>query len=178
MTKTTQSQVRRRDYLLSRLDGYSDKAAKKKLGIKDKKYEERVRAGLERDLSLTDAPRSGRKPLYTEDTLEDALDYFDQNDWLLITKKELVAGLQQVEILQPNATVDGFYTAFKKHLLKHDLHLKWGQRPLTFALSHQHEVWRHKWCIKQQAVLTSALMKDYWFCDEILIEEGGHPKGK
>lgn len=177
MSEPTHNQLLRRDYLLLRLDGLTNTAAKKQLGIKAKTFEDHLRAALMRDCSLADKPRPGRPPIYTSDILDEAFEWFDENDWRLLTKEELVEELKLKSILPESARVDGFYPAFKQHLLVCGYVLKWGQRSLTFALSHQHEIWREEWCLQHQAVFTSETVGDYWFCDEIWAEEAGHPKG-
>ena len=177
MTEPTHNQILRRDYLLLRLDGLTDTAAKKQLGIKAKAFEDHLRAALMRDCSLADKPRPGRPPTYTSDILKEAFEWFDKNDWRLLTKEELVAELKLKSILPESARVDGFTPAFKQHLLDCGHVLKCGQRSLTFALSHQHEIWREEWCLQHQVIFTSETVGDSWFCDETWAEEAGHPKG-
>lgn len=160
------------------MDGESDKVARRRLGITGKKFLDRLKAALQRDCTLADAPRPGRPIVYTLSTLDAALDWFDSNYWLLLTKEELVSELQEAGILSNNAKVDGFYPAFKAHLSEYGLRLKWGQRGLTFALTTQHQVWRKEWCLHHQVVSTFEDVDSFWFCDEIVIEEGGHPKGE
>lgn len=112
MAEPTQNQILRRDYLLLRLDGLTDTAARKQLGIRAKAFEDHLRAALERDCSLADNPRPGRPPIYTSDILNEALEWFDENDWRLLTKEELVTELKLKSILPESAHVDGFYPAF------------------------------------------------------------------
>ena len=178
MTEPTQNEILRRDYLLLRLDGLTDKGARKQLGITAANFEEHLRAALERDCSLADKPRPGRPHIYTPEILNKALDWFDLNDWRLMTKGELVSQLKLKGVLPESAHVEGFYPAFKEYLLDCGYVLKWGQRNLTFALSHQHEIWREEWCQQHQTLFTSETVGDFWFCDEIWAEEAGHPKGE
>ena len=177
MSKQTQNQLLRRDYLLLRLEGKPEATAKRALGITGRQFEDHLRASLERDASLADAPRSGRPPLYTAAILADCLDWFDQHGFQQLTKAELVGKLKQLGILPEDATVRGFHHAFQEYLLGQGFELKWGQRSLTFALSSQHVAGRYEWCLKYQDILTSENLGDYWFCDEVVIEESGHPKG-
>lgn len=74
MTETNQNQILRRDYLLLRLDGLTDKAARKHLGIRAKAVEDPLRATLERDCSLADQPRPGRPAIYTFVILNEAFE--------------------------------------------------------------------------------------------------------
>lgn len=177
MSKQTQNQLLRRDYLLLRLDGQPGAKAKRALGITGRQFEEHLRASLERDASLADAPRSGRPPTYTPTILADCLDWFNHHGFQQLTKEELVSELKQLGILPEDATVRGFHSAFQRYLLELGFDLKWGQRSLAFALSSQHVAGRYQWCLKYQDILTSENLGDYWFCDEIVIEESGHPKG-
>lgn len=177
MGKITLSQVARRDYLLQRLDNKTDKGAKKELGIKGTRFSARLKAALERDCSIADAPRSGRPPIYTFDILDAALDWFIRFSWQELTKAEFVNELLGIGILPEGAAIDGFYPAFKAHLLGYGFHLKWGQQSFTFALSQDQKLWRAQWCQQHQGTFTTTTLGDYWFCDEIVIEEGGHPKG-
>lgn len=173
----THSQVRRRDFLLGLLEGQPGVDAKKALGITGRKFETRLKASLQRDCSLADAPRSGRPPIYTPDILDDAQDWFFRNDWRLLKKSDLVTELQELDILSDDATVRGFYAAFEAHLSCQGYNLKWGARSLSFALSHEHEIQRYEWCQLHQCTFASENLWDYWFEDEIIVEEGGHPKG-
>lgn len=178
MSHPTASQVRRADFVLSLLDGSTVKAAVKKLHIKGKKFVQRVKASLQRDCSLADAPRPGRPVIYTATTLDQALDWFQHHDFQLLTKQKLVEELELEGILPSDTSTSGFYHAFKSHLLTYGFELKWGQRTLTFALTRQHQIWRTEWCLAHKAALTLALLVGIWFCDEIVIEESGHPKGE
>ena len=178
MSHPTASQLRRRDFLLCLVDGSTVKAAVKKLHIKGKKFVERVKAALQRDGSLSDAPRPGRPVIYTVTTLDKALDWFLHHDFQLLTKQQLVEDLELEGILASNTSTAGFYHAFKKHLHNYGFELKWGQPTLTFALTRQHEIWRLEWCLAHRAALALALLGAIWFCDEIVIEESGHPKGE
>ncbi len=178
MSHPTASQIRRRDFLVCVLDGSTVKAALKKLHIKGKKFVERLRASLQRDCSLSDAPRPGRPVIYTTATLDEALDWFLHHDFQLLTKQQLVEELELEGILASDTSTTGFYHAFKNHLLSYGFQLKWGQPTLTFALTRQHEIWRLEWCLAHEAALALALLGAIWFCDEIVIEESGHPKGE
>ncbi len=178
MSHPTASQERRRDFLLSLIDGSTVKAAAKKLHIKGKKFVQRLKASLQRDCSLADAPRTGRPVTYTTAALDQALDWFLLNDFLLLTKQQLVENLELEGILESGTSTSGFYHAFKQHLLTYGFELKWGRRTLTFALTRQHEIWRREWCLAHKAALTLTLLLGIWFCDEIVIEESGHPKGE
>lgn len=177
MKEITQSQKRRADYVVKRLDGQTDKQAKKALGIKGKKFSQRLQTGLRRGASLKDAPRPGRPITYTVDILEQALDWFNHHQWELLSKEELVSKLQKADILTNDAKVEGFYPAFKSYLVTMGFKLKYATRTLTFALTNAHEDGRLEWCIKHQRIITDATVGSYWFLDEVIIEEGGHPKG-
>lgn len=177
MSQPTSSQILRRDYLLLILEGKSDSAARRQLSIKGTRFVERLKEALVRDCSLADAHRTGRPALYTDDLLEEALAWFDRNAWQQLNKEELVAALQEDGILPEDACVEGFYPAFKSYLVDQGLRLKWGQRTLTFALSPQHEIWREEWCHEHQHAFTERELGAFYFTDEIVIEESGHPKG-
>lgn len=177
MSQPTENQLLRRDYLLLLLDGVKDKEARKQLGIKGKDFVKNLRAALERDCSLADAPRTGRPLLYTVDILNDALDWFDQNSWRHLNKQEFFDEVLAVGILPNEATLDGFYPTFKEHLHEQGLHLRWAQRNLTFALTTRHELLREQWCDEHEDTFTEQKLDEFWFCDEIVVEEGGHPKG-
>ena len=177
MRETTQSQKRRADYIVKRLEGQTEKQAKKALGIKGKKFSQRLQTGLKRSASLKDAPRPGRPIKYTLNILGQALDWFNHHQWELLSKEELVSKLQKEGILPNDAKVEGFYPAFKDYLVTLGFKLKYATRSLTFALTNAHEAGRLKWCIKHQSIITDATVGSYWFSDEVIIEEGGHPKG-
>jgi hypothetical protein len=127
-----------------------------------------------KNIGKTEAPRSGRPLLYTADVLNAAQDWFDQHAWQQLNKSEFVTELKELGILSKSASVSGFYFAFKNQ----GLHLKWAQRSLTFALTPKHEILREDWCIRHQGTFTAETLGSFWFCDEVVIEEGGHPKGK
>lgn len=176
MVGSTQSELRRKDYLLLRLDNKTDKVAKKKLGIKGKQFSERLKAALNRDCTLSDAHRSGRPRVYTSEVLDWALDWFQQNAWRMLKMATFVAELKEVGILPSSAKAAGFSPAFHAHCARLGLHLKWGQQSLTFALSHQHEIWRYSWCLAMENAFVEPALWGFTFCDEITIEETGHPK--
>lgn len=154
MRETTQSQKRRADYIVKRLEGQTDKQAKKALGIKGKKFSQRLQTGLRRDASLKDAPRPGRPIKYTLNILEQALDWFNHHQWELLSKEELVSKLQKAGILTNDAKVEGFYPAFKWYLVTLGFKLKYATRTLTFALTNAHEDGRLEWCTKHQRITT------------------------
>jgi hypothetical protein len=36
---------------------------------------------------------------------------------------------------------------------------------------------REQWCDEHEDTFTEQKLDEFWFCDEIVVEEGGHPKG-
>ncbi len=176
-SQLTANQLLRRDYLLLLLDGVKDKGARKQLHIKGKDFVKNLRAALKRDCSLADAPRTGRPLLYTVHILDDALDWFKRNSWRQLNKQDFFDEVLAVGILPNKATLDGFYPAFQEHLHKQGLVVRWAQRNLTFALTTQHELLREQWCDDHEDTFTEQNLEEFWFSDEIVIEEGGHPKG-
>lgn len=154
MSQPTENQLLRRHYLLLLLNGVKDKDARKQLHIKGKDFVENLRAALELDCSLADAPCTGRPLLYTVDILNDALDWFDRNSWGQLNKQEFFDEVLAVGILPNEATLAGFYPAFKEHLCEQGLHLRWAQRNLTFALTTRHELLREQWCYEHEETFT------------------------
>ena len=178
MSKPSQTEIDRNEFLLAILDGKTQAQAKKLIGITDHRFVERLKEALRERRSLSEAPRSGRPPVYSEDVLQDTLDWFDCNDWQLLNKEEFFTSLQEVGILDDKATERGFFYAFKTYLASCGLQLKWGRRFLAFALTPTHEAGRAVWCLENEKVFTDETVGRFWFVDEIVLEEGGHPKGE
>ena len=66
-SQATYSQKRAAEFLTYLLDTVDVRPALKHFNIKDKRYIARLKAKLRQTSSLADAPRSGRKPKYTEE---------------------------------------------------------------------------------------------------------------
>ncbi len=164
--------------MLLLLDGKTDAEARKRLKIKGTRFVDRLREALEERSSLAEAPRPGRPPTYTPDILDDTLQCFDLHAYQLLDKADFFEELKAAGVFPITANESGFYHAFKVHLASYGLQLKWGRRYLAFALTKRYEDARYSWCLENQEVFTDATVGDFWFCDEIWVEEGGHPKGE
>ena len=177
MRTPTKSERTRAQYLIALLSSVDDRAIRRKLGIKDKKFKKRLMANLEKHCSIADAPRSGRPRSYTPATYEAAKGVLLELEDTVCSSRELVRVLQDRAILPPTAKHESFMRGFKLYLSGTGLTLAYGQRKLTFALSTRHVAARLAWCMKMGTTLTIDVVKSYWFGDEIAISYGGKPKG-
>ncbi len=177
MRTPAKSERTRSQYLLELLRSVDDRAIRRKLGIKDKKFKKRLMTNLEKYCSIADAPRSGRPRSYTPTTYEAAKEVLLELEDTVCSSQELVKVLQDRSILPPTAKHGSFMRGFKSYLSGTGLTLAYGQRKLTFALSTRHVAARLAWCLKMGITLTIDVVKTYWFGDEIAISYGGKPKG-
>jgi len=181
MPKVSKAQVRRAIFfvLLLQLSSTSTICSiKRHLGINDKAYHTRLEQLLTDYHSIADAPRAGRPAKYSDDQLSQAKMWLMSLELPCHCARDLVDCLVEEGILPEGTPPRGFMPAFKAYLAQQGLQLKYGQRTLTFPLSQAHITGRLKRCLEMQHIFTSATVKDWWFEDEITIDQGGVPKGE
>lgn len=148
------------------------------LGITDRRFISRMKADLIQYASIAEAPRSGRPPKYTAYLLGRAQDYMLHGVDAAWTKEDVVQGMINAGILDDDASVEGFWERFTQYMRDEGTPLVYGSQRLTFALSQAHIQSRLWWCQNHKSTLTDEKVGNWWFVDEIVIEEGPHPKGK
>lgn len=178
MSIITESQRRRADFLITLLEQPEAKRVAKEFGIKDHKFLERMKDNLLNYASISDAPRKGRDPKYTDEILQDAMDFTLGLEDGACSSKDLVNGLIEEGILQIGTNVESFMEVFVPYLKHKDLELVYGEQRMTFAMNKGHARKRLQWCRKAQDALTLSTLSSFWFTDEILLVHGGDPKGE
>lgn len=168
---------RRVQYLTRILEGCDDTAVKEELGIKDKGYKARVLKELRETGTLDNHPGQGRPPKYTEEQFAAATELLE-GETFFFSGEELVAVLVEEGQLEPNSCARSFMQALQRWSKAQKLHLAYGQRRLTFAMTAEHAKGRLDWCISNKRKLTKRELQEFWIEDEITITYGGHPKGK
>lgn len=93
------------------------------------------------------------------------------------SKADIVAGMIEAGILAEDTSVDGFWERFSAYMRQQGTPVVYGCQLLTFAMSQDHISKRLKWCHRHKTVLTEKKVEDWWFLDEVAIEESGLPKG-
>ena len=127
--------------------------------------------------TLDNAPGQGRPCKYTADHFRAAHDVLKSGGSFFYSGAELVAYLVECGELPEDAAPGGFMPALKRYLKTHRWSLGYGPRCLTFALSQAHKLGRLSWSLEQRLLITSASVEELTFEDEIIIDQGGKPKG-
>lgn len=175
MSNIPPSQRRRADFLLAVLKLPGVPGVAKKCGIKDHSFIRRLEHNLSEHASLADAPREGRPPKYTTELLGEAWGYMKELDgaW---SSSDFVSYLIDMGTLQEGNSVAGFWEAFQAYVHRQGWRLVYGTQRLTFALSTAHAKGRLQWCHDHEREMTSHMVRQYWFVDEILLEYPPAPK--
>lgn len=137
----------------------------KKHGIKDRKYKQRLEERLRTQYTLDPPPRSGRRPVYTEEQMAAGVDALSQPAPFHSTA-ELVQQLQEDEQLPASAKRRGYVPALKRHLAAQGQQLGYGVRSKQQALTAEHAAKRLAWCKKMKTVITDTSVKNWHFVDE------------
>lgn len=178
MVGISPSTLRRAASLVAVLDLAGVTALAKEHGFTDHSFVKRLQYNLVNQASIADAPGKGRHAIYTAGVLDACLEIFKKLDRPVWSREAFVSEMIDQYLLPVGTSVGGFWAAFQKHLKKRGWHLAYGPRRTMFALSNKHCQGRLKWAKDNETVLTNQTVGDYWFCDEISIEQGGKPKGE
>ena len=138
----------------------------KKHGIRDRKYKQRLEERLRTQYTLDPPPRSGRRPVYTEEQLAAGVDALSQPSPPFHSTAELVQQLQEDEQLPASAKRRGYVPALKRHLAAHGQQLGYGVRSKQQALTPDVAAKRLAWCKKMKPVITDTTVKNWHFVDE------------
>lgn len=168
---------RRIAYVVGCLELVDDTSVKKELGIVDREYKERIVRNLLKFGTLDNAPGQGRPCKYTTDHFRAAHDLLRAGGSFFYSGAELVCYLVECGELPEDAAPAGFMPALKKYLKSHRWTLGYGPRCLTFALSEAHRHGRLAWSLEQRLLINSSSVEELTFEDEIIIDQGGKPKG-
>lgn len=176
MSGVTDCQARRARYLLALLEQPGAREAAKAMGITDHRFVSRLEEDLRLHGSIAEAPRTGRPPKYTDFLLEQAQEYLLEGVDAAWSKDDIVSGMVAEGILPEGTSVRGFWEAFAAYMRQQGTPVLFGCQLLTFALSASHIRRRLSWGHKHKSVFTDRTMGSWWCVDELMIEEGGHPK--
>lgn len=168
---------RREQYVTRILEECDDTAVKEELGIKDKGYKARVLAELRASGTLDNLRGQGRRPKYTDEQFTAAQELL-KGRMFFFSGGELVAALVEEGQLEAGIRSRGFMQALQRWSKTQKLHLAYGQRRLTFAMTAEHAKGRLAWCHSCKSTLTKRKLQEFWIEDEITINYGGHPKGE
>ena len=168
---------RREQYVIRILEECDDTAVKEELGIKDKGYKARVLAELRASGTLDNLSGQGRRPKYTDEQFTAAKELL-RGVVFFFSGGELVAALVEEGQLEAGTSSRGFMQALQRWSKMQKLHLAYGQRRLTFAMTAEHAKGRLAWCHSCKGILTEQKLQEFWIEDEITINYGGHPKGE
>lgn len=168
---------RRVSFLLCLLQQYNVRAVAESLGIKDSRFITRLMEDLRLHASIAEAPRKGRPVLYTDVLLQQAQEYMLEGVDAAWSKADIVAGMIEAGILAEDTSVDSFWERFTDYMRQHGTPIVYGCQLMTFAMSLEHISKRLAWCHRHKDLLTEQRIGDYWFMDEVAIEESGLPKG-
>lgn len=177
MSQQSPAKRRRVDYVIGCLELVDDSSVKKKLGIVDRSYKERIVQNLLDFGTLGNAPGQGRPCKYTTEHFHAAHDLLKGGGSFFYSSAELVAYLVECKELPEEAVPAGFMPALKAYLKTHHWSLGYGPRALTFAMSQAHKKGRLEWCLQQRLLINSSSVELITFEDEIIIDQGGRPKG-
>ncbi len=178
MSNITDCQARRAEFLICALDLPSVQELAVELGITDRRFLDRLAQDLRLHASIAEAPRSGRPVKYTDFVLQQAQSYMLDGVEAYWSKEDIVLGMIAIGILEEGTSVESFWERFTAYMRQQGTPVVYGCQRLTFALSLDHIKKRLRWCYAHSTQLTEEKIKSWWIVDEIVVEEGGHPKGK
>ena len=176
MSGVSACQGRRAQLLLAVLRQPAAQEAANSLGITDHRFISRLEEDLRLHASIAEAPRSGRPAKYTDHVLEQACLYMMEGVEACWTKEDIVDGMVQADILPAGTSVRGFWERFSDYMRQRGTPVVYGCQLMTFALSLKHIQGRLSFCHRHKRTFTVLTMPTWWFVDELIVEQGGHPK--
>lgn len=176
MNGVSACQARRAQFLLAVLQHPAVQELSNLMDIKDRRFINRLEEDLRLHGSIAEAPRSGRPPKYTDHVLEQARLYMLEGVDACWTKEDIVDGMVKADILAVGTSVRGFWERFSEYMRQQGTPVVFGCQLMTFALSQQHTQRRMSWCHRHKGIFTERTMPTWWCVDEVIVEQGCHPK--
>ena len=173
----THDELRRAQYVLAFLQTSSKTCSQKESGLSLKAHT-RIIQMLARQGSLSSGPKSGRPLSYTENEMEAAYDLLCNQTEVLLTGVSLLKQLIEDGLLHTDASPQRFLEHLKAFIMRKGHRLITNSTRTTFFLA--------KGDIKLRLSFAGDMLKDLEkrkltslvFEDEVLLEEGPHPKGE
>lgn len=176
MSGVTDCQAKRAQLLLAVLQQPAAQEVANSLGITDHRFISRLEKDLRQHASIAEAPRTGRPAKYTDHVLEQAQAYMMDGVEACWTKEDIVEGMVAAGILAADTSVRGFWERFSAYMRQQGTPVVYGCQLMTFALSLKHIQGRLGFCQRHKGTFTERTMPTWWCVDELIVEQGGHPK--
>ena len=139
---------------------------------------ERIIKGLAKNGHLGESERPGRPALYTQEEMEAAYEVLASQQYGKLTGVALMRQLKACGKLHATAEPKRFLEHLSKFILKKGQRLITNCTKTTFFISVQGALERLKYARWWQSELVHRSLRSVVFCDEVVLEESPHPKGK
>jgi hypothetical protein len=133
---------------------------------------------LETRASISDAPRSGRPPLYTKGLMRRAVQILVENEDELLTGTMLLEIMIRLGLVGQHADVDTFMSHLRTYVRAIGHKFVVNSTSTIFMLTADDVVKRVQFAVGEQEKLEGQSLDMAIFVDETTLEETPHPKGK
>jgi len=173
-----ENELKRAKYILNFLQTHSKSEARKCSGLGKNDHKSIIEMFADRG-TFYDSKRSGAPEKYSDSKMKKAVKVLLQNEGRPMTRKALVQKLIDDGSIHTNASPGRFLKKFKKHVQAQKHRLMTNSRSTTFFISHNDSEERLRYCKQLLSQLEGQwTLKNLVFCDEVILEESPHPKGK
>ena len=155
-----------------------DRAAAKKAELSSRHARVRIAEHIQKYGTLDEAPHARESTKFTPQVFQAALDYLLAKADAPPCTPEVIAHLEQQQLLQSPTDNHNFIIHWKAWLADQGLSLRVAARNKIFDISEENKQQRLTWVRQRRAELGAEYeLEDIIFVDETTFEEGPHPKG-